>query len=228
MLKKCRECGNEVSSEAKTCPSCGIKSPAQRHIGCIPSLAVIVFAIFAIGYCASPSPTTKTPALATPPTTSTADDKANTPTEPKTPKAERTLWFYNTTEEGMGRGKIKKATIIATNSLQFGFPYQGEQWPHLVLRSHPKHGKDVIVNIDHGQFLCGYDDCHVYVRFDNGKPQKFSASGPSDHSTATLFISDFARFMKGVRKADKTYIEAEFYNNGQRVMEFNTAGLKWE
>lgn len=128
----------------------------------------------------------------------------------------------------MGRGKIKTATIIATSSLQFGFPYQGEQWPHLVLRKHPKHGKDAYITIDRGQFLCGYDDCSVYVRFGDKKPQKFSASGASDHSTTTLFISDFGRFMKGIQKADKTYIEAEFYNNGQRVMEFDTAGLKWE
>lgn len=29
-LKKCRECGHEVSGEAKTCPKCGISSPAGK------------------------------------------------------------------------------------------------------------------------------------------------------------------------------------------------------
>lgn len=48
-LKKCRECGKEVSSQAQACPGCGIKSPSQAHIGCIPSLIVIVFVLWGIG-----------------------------------------------------------------------------------------------------------------------------------------------------------------------------------
>lgn len=224
-LKKCRECGNEVSSEAKICPSCGIKSPAQKHIGCLSSLMVVVFAIFVIGYCSSPSPTTKTPAPAPALTPSAPSAAVQSPPEPKEKKPQ---WFYKNIEEKMGRGKVKTATIIADNPLRFVFPYEGDQWPNLVLRSHPKFGKDILINIDRGQFLCGYDDCHVYVRFGDGKPQRFSASGPSDHSSTTLFINDFPRFLKGIRKADKTYIEAEFYNNGQQVMEFDTSGLKWD
>lgn len=224
-IKKCRECGHEVSSEAKICPSCGIKSPAQEYFGCLPSLAVIVFAIFAIGYCASPSSTTKLSPPANPPITTAPSVQTPSPPEQKEKSPQ---WFYNTMEDKMGRGKIKTATIISANSLEFGFPYQGEQWPHLVLRNHPKYGKDAYITIDRGQFLCGYDDCNVYVRFGDGKPQKFSASEASDHSTTTLFLGDFAKFLKGVRKADKIYIEAEFYNNGIKVMEFDTAGLKWD
>ena len=38
-LKKCKECDNEVSSKAKTCPHCG--SPIKKNIGCLGAIGVI-------------------------------------------------------------------------------------------------------------------------------------------------------------------------------------------
>jgi hypothetical protein len=38
-LKKCRECGHQVSNKAKICPSCGIKSPGKD-----PLIMVLTFA----------------------------------------------------------------------------------------------------------------------------------------------------------------------------------------
>jgi len=50
-LKPCRECGKEVSSEAKVCPNCGITSPttdtAAAKKGCIGCLGVVVVVIIA-------------------------------------------------------------------------------------------------------------------------------------------------------------------------------------
>ena len=44
-LKKCKECGKEVSSKAKNCPNCG--APIKKHIstgsGC---LIIILFVLF--------------------------------------------------------------------------------------------------------------------------------------------------------------------------------------
>jgi len=39
-LKKCKECGNEVSSKAKTCPKCG--APVKKEIGCGTGLIIIL------------------------------------------------------------------------------------------------------------------------------------------------------------------------------------------
>lgn len=44
-LKPCRECGREVSTDAATCPNCGVKDPtkpAHRRIGCFGALMIIV------------------------------------------------------------------------------------------------------------------------------------------------------------------------------------------
>ncbi len=46
-LCKCKECGNKVSTKAKTCPSCGapIKKRTSVLTGC---LAIIIFGVFAV------------------------------------------------------------------------------------------------------------------------------------------------------------------------------------
>jgi hypothetical protein len=47
-LMPCRECGEEVSGNAATCPSCGIKSPARKRLGLFTALAIAaaLFVIF--------------------------------------------------------------------------------------------------------------------------------------------------------------------------------------
>ena len=47
-LKKCRECGQSVSSEAKTCPHCGVKKPVTQTSGWA-WLVVILFVLVILG-----------------------------------------------------------------------------------------------------------------------------------------------------------------------------------
>jgi hypothetical protein len=136
-------------------------------------------------------------------------------------------WQYDESSEKMGRGTVKTAIVRSLNEVQFGFPYSGEQRGTLLLRVHPKHGKDVILGVEKGQFLCGIYNCNVAVRFDNGKVQNFTAVGPADHSTTMLFLRGYDRFIAGARKAKKVYIEAQFFQQGTRVFEFDISGLKW-
>lgn len=45
-LIKCRECGNTVSTEAKTCPKCGIKNPTKKELSW--PVAFIIFTVVII------------------------------------------------------------------------------------------------------------------------------------------------------------------------------------
>ena len=47
-LKSCRECGEQVSSEAHTCPKCGITKPAKEGKKAGSVTAVVVFCFFLI------------------------------------------------------------------------------------------------------------------------------------------------------------------------------------
>lgn len=70
-LIKCEDCGKEISKNAAACPNCGrpmsngshapgapILPPKQtnkKHIGCIPSLAIIIFVLWIVTKMSGPS-----------------------------------------------------------------------------------------------------------------------------------------------------------------------------
>ena len=55
-LKPCKECKNQVSVKAKTCPHCGVKNPAisakEHAVGC---LFIVILIAVGVAYCSSPS-----------------------------------------------------------------------------------------------------------------------------------------------------------------------------
>lgn len=137
-------------------------------------------------------------------------------------------WTYSQDEDRMGRGAIKHAVTESINVVSFGFPYQGVQRATLNLRRHPQYGRDVILSVQRGQFLCSpIDGCSVLVRFGDGKPQRFSAVGPEDHSSTALFIHAHDKFVAQAKKVSKVAIQAQFYQEGNHVFEFDVTGLKW-
>jgi hypothetical protein len=136
-------------------------------------------------------------------------------------------WDYSESPDDMGSGTIKWATITSTNFVNFGFPYQGEQKAKLELRTHPRHGHDVILSVEKGQFMSGVYGTTVLVRFDDGPAKKYTANSASDNDPKMLFLQGYNSFVAGAKKSSKIRIEATFYNEGNRVFEFDSAGLKW-
>jgi hypothetical protein len=119
------------------------------------------------------------------------------------------------------------AAVSSANSVNFSFPYSGDQHATLLLRK-LRGADNVILTIEKGQFLCGYGGCDVSVRFDDKTARRFTASGPADHSTTKLFINNEKAFIAEARKAKKVRIQAVIYQNGSPVFEFDIAGLKWK
>lgn len=135
-------------------------------------------------------------------------------------------WEYTASEDKMSGGTTYFASVKSTNTVNFDFPYRGEQHATLDLRVDPKFGKDTIFSIERGQLLCrSYQGCTVLVRFDNGKPIKYSATGPSDGSSKYLFISNYEQFLNNMKKAKIVRISPEVYNNGNPVFEFDVTGF---
>jgi hypothetical protein len=119
-------------------------------------------------------------------------------------------WDYSQLKTKWVDGKVYTATIESTNTINLDFPYNGEQHGLLLLREHPKHGKDVVLKIQRGQLLDSEYNDPVVVRFDSDKPLTFSSVGASDHSTETLF-SVFSNRLKPQRQFafKPLYIRAE-------------------
>jgi len=56
-LKKCKECGKEISTEAKTCPNCGANN-CRNNIGCGTVILVIIVGMIWIKACDTTPPPT--------------------------------------------------------------------------------------------------------------------------------------------------------------------------
>jgi len=48
-LKPCKECGREISTNAKSCPHCGA-NPQPAQIGCLSSIFIIFLVLLIVGY----------------------------------------------------------------------------------------------------------------------------------------------------------------------------------
>lgn len=135
-------------------------------------------------------------------------------------------WSYDVTEEKMTGGKRKLASVDSTNTVNFDFPYSGEQHGTITLRTDPQYGKNVMFQIQKGQILCpSYEGCTVQVRFDDEKPSNYSATGPSDNSSETIFLSDYNRFLTQLKKAKRVRLAVNIYQQGTPIFEFDVSGF---
>jgi len=156
--------------------------------------------------------------------TSTARPSEPAP-EPK-PEPSGQQWTYDVREDKMTGGATRHAYVLSTNTVNFGSPYAGAQHGRLSLRIDPKYGRDVIFSIERGQLLCrSYEDCDILVRYDEGKPERFSAVGPADNSSETVFIRNYDRFLGKLRKAQIVRISLNVYQEGAPVFEFDVSGF---
>jgi hypothetical protein len=138
-------------------------------------------------------------------------------------------WSYDASSEGMSGKSVRTAWVYSSNTINLGFPYQGEQHAKLLLRRHPRWGNDVMLLIEQGQVLChSYGDCYVAVRFDDEKLRRYEGNPPSDNSSESIFIPAFGTFMKKLPGAKKLKIEIQIYQAGNQVFEFDVSGFKPE
>ena len=137
-------------------------------------------------------------------------------------------WMYRINEDPMTSRKSRSATIESENTVDFDFPYQGSQHGTLTLRDHPTYGRDVIFSIEQGQLLCqSYTDCQIRVRFDEGNPEGWSAVGPADNSSTSIFLRNQARFVQKLRAAKVVRLQVPAYQQGEPMFEFQVGGLDY-
>ncbi len=203
----CKDCKKEFSTDAKKCPHCGAKKYTPHYF--FKGLIIFVFICWIVAQINKPNPYIET-------TQSSTSNSA-------VPKI--TSWYYGNSQDSMTSKNIKSASIDSINTIFFDFPYSGAQNATLQLRNHPRFGKDVILSIEKGQFLCRFDGCNVLIRFDEEKPINFSANEPSDNSTTYIFINGYDKFINKMQKAKKVRIAAEFYQSGTKTLEFDVSSF---
>jgi hypothetical protein len=236
----CMNCGKDIGTGSTPCDACGQKRPSAVAplVGGIIVGATLVFMGSALVGGDTSRP--QAPATATEPVTAPVTPAAQAPaveapkplpSPPSTPPPapEPTVgkqWLYTSAEDPMSSKKTYWAAVRSSNQIELDFPYRGAQRATLTLRTHPRHGKDVIFSIEQGQLLCpSYEGCNVLVRFDEDPAVRYSANGPADNSSETLFLGNYGGFAEKMMRAKRVRIAAEIYQAGAPVFEFDVSGF---
>jgi hypothetical protein len=162
----------------------------------------------------------------TPTSTPSDSSVSSTPDSPVANALPKHEWNYSNSTDAVSNKESKQASITSNNSFEMQFPYQGGTTGNIIIRKHPRYGKDVIFTINKGQLLCtSYDGCQVSVRFDNKKPFKVHASEPEDNSSTELFLGGYDKLVKEIKNSKTMVVEATFYQNGARAFEFDVSNL---
>lgn len=232
---RCPDCSVENVPSSNFCNICGARIIAPQLQPSMPPVqnssprkSLLVALLILGGLLLVSVQSALSPSLAPRPTTQSsapAPEAVSTSPESAPALTPGSQWNYSTSQDNMGRA-LSFAAVESTNTLEFGFPYEGVQHGHLTIRKKSGHGIDVYFAIEKGQFLCGVEDCIVNVRFDEGPIRHFTAVPPSDSSTTGLFIEDASDFIAAVRKAKDVTIEATFYQEGSQGLEFNVEGFR--
>lgn len=151
------------------------------------------------------------------------------PRKPSTtrPAPPRSNWKYSTDRDQL-RGEVAQlAQTRSLNRLRFGFPYAGGL-ATLTVRKRPQDGVSVFLQVN-GQFICSaIGDETVSVKFDDGPVAEYGCSESTSYTNGLIFLDAEDRFVAELKRAKKLIIEAEFYQEGPRQMQFNVSNFNWE
>ena len=144
------------------------------------------------------------------------------------PKSDLSIskWDYRQEKDKMTSTITHSAQVQANELVHLDAPYDGGITATIVIRK----GKrlDVYLYLSDGQFNTHFNGTPILVKFDDGKPTSWNCNSASDGSNNILFINGERSFIATLKKAKKVMIEAEFFHNGNKIMEFDVAGLRWE
>ena len=142
-------------------------------------------------------------------------------------KEQKQNWSYQEDKDQMTGEKRYFALCNSTNTESFKFPYEGGS--SFILQVRNMSGEnEVLISVSKGQFTSNVmENKSLRVKFDEDKPIQVGYTGTSDASSDIIFLTKPATFLKKLSTAKKVAIEAEFFQEGYRIMNFDVDGLKW-
>lgn len=159
--------------------------------------------------------------------TSTTNSNLETTSQSETLKETPSSWSFSEDVDKMTSKKVSYASVTAKEELQFEFPYNGGSVATLTVRK--KDGaNNIYLQITKGQFNSTYDGGNIRIKFDQNPPKRYSFSPASDASTDIIFINSTKDIISKLKSTKTLIIEAEFYNEGNRQIEFDVAGFTWD
>jgi hypothetical protein len=156
------------------------------------------------------------------------NDTSNNYTVQKSTPIPISNWQYSNTVDEMEGRKVHIAECYSDNNILFEFPYNQEGGSSFELFLRKNKDFDIGLSVSKGQFLSGYGNRGVKLKFDNEKPFIVGYNGTSDGSSETIFLHNTSKILNKLKTAKKLKIEVEFYDCGNQIINFTVQGLKWD
>lgn len=148
--------------------------------------------------------------------------------ESEEPEVIYSTWQYDNSEDEMRGETSYFASNESINTVELQFPYQGGTRLNILLRDNAKHDKDIMFIVNKGQIFCGFQDCHVNIKFDDGEVQRYETSEAEAGSSEVLFLTNnVSGFVKRLKDSETVMVEVNFYNHGAEQFKFDVSGLEW-
>jgi hypothetical protein len=154
-----------------------------------------------------------------------------TPTDTYT-WAPKTYWYHRSQTDGIDDRKTDFYSVRSNNEIDLDFPYGKTRMDMVVRYNNGKLASNDggVYLQSKGQFHDGSGDVYggyIRVKFDDGPVKRYRYLDPADNSTGTAFIEADQAFVSNLKKSKKIKIEIGYYQNGNQVFEFDTAGLSY-
>lgn len=115
------------------------------------------------------------------------------------------------------------------NEIEFTFPYQGGSTFWLTVRGKAGQTPDVILTVSKGQFMSSISGSeYLRLKFDEEEAFKVTYNSAADGSAETIFLNSESKVLKKLAAAKKLKVEAPFFQDGRKIIEFDVEGFTWE
>ena len=222
-LIQCKDCGNQISKNAASCPNCGAKNKQTSIITWLALIFIGIPVLWSVFNGASNESDT------------TPIDAATTPAEIATTEPNETLlpesvsnWNYSDSTDEM-RGTVANfAQTRSLNQIQLDSPYRGGTSLYLMLRNMPDNGNELMISTDNGQLWCEYQNCYMSVKFDDNEVKQYPLAKAAAGSSTLMFLdSSTEQFINELKNSNKVTIETGFFKYGNQQFSFDTSDLEW-
>jgi len=131
-------------------------------------------------------------------------------------------WSYGQSKDEMSGAISKYATKKSGNTVDFSFPYHGEQHATIMVFA-----DTVLFYLQKGQIICdgslGFHKCLMRIKFDD-KKDKYVKTKILGHDSTTIKFTE-PGFLNELKKSKKFMIQVEVFKNGFPTFTFDLRGL---
>jgi len=211
-IKKCKECGGELSTKAEACPHCGAKQPKRTSAGTWLILGLIILAVAAsCGREKRPAPE---------PISVSKPARQESATHVAAPN-----WIAGQYSDAMTDEVMRTLAAASENTAVFERPYRvpGGSRLYLIFRKGADGALDAYLRIDEGQMQCSSLSCNFSLRVGDGEVQRWTGLETSTNRSDTMFVRDAEQLQAIVSRGGKIRIGIEFYRQGTHAFEFDVS-----